>query len=133
MDPTSTTRAGDGNLSAGDSNNGKAVINDADIPLVGIPLASEYSVSSADSVLSETSERASTAGDSSINGKAVQNLQQLEIAEKEERHVNLIRIIMFIFIVFSAVAVSIIVYFFARDYDKNQLELEVSVQEQLAI
>jgi hypothetical protein len=104
------------------------VINDADITLVGIPLASEYSSSSANSILSETSERASTAGDSSINGKAVQNLQQLEIAEKEERHVNLIRIVMLTFIVASAIAVCVMVYFFARVYDKKQFELEVSVQ-----
>ena len=121
------------NPSADGSNNGKAVINYADIPLVGIPLASEHSVSSANSILSETSERASTAGDSSINGKTVQNLQQLEIAEKEERHVNIIRIIMITVILISATTVCIIVYFFATDYDKKQLELDVSVQEQLAI
>ena len=121
------------NISADGSNNGKAVINYADIPLVGIPLASENSVSSANSILSETSERASTAGDSSINGKTVQNLQQLEIAEKEERHVNIIRIVMITVILFSATTVCIIVYFFATDYDKKQLELDVSVQEQLAI
>lgn len=161
--PTSdATRAGDDNLSAAPSMsetskhasigvdeiiNGEAVtitttpsrvMNDADIPLGGIPLASDAiraadDSRSDDTSMSETSEHASTAADGSINGEAVQNLEELNIAKKEEHHVNIIRIVTFTFIIVSAIVVCGMVYFFTKGYDKNEFELEVSVQEQLAI
>jgi hypothetical protein len=104
--------------------------NDGDIPLVGIPLASDSPINSEDDEPSETSEHASTSFDGSMSGKDQRNLEQLAIADKEERHVKYIRIVTFTFILVSSIAVCSLVYFFAKDYDRNDFEAEVSVQEQ---
>jgi len=106
----------------------------ANATLVDIPLAGDERPDDDDvSVpsMSETSERASTDADdtSSHYDKGSHDLEkqrQVKIAEKEERHVKVIRVITFSFIFFSSIIVCAVVYLFAKDYDKHDFELEVS-------
>ena len=85
-----------------------------------------------DNSMSETSENAaSTIADdmSSHYERASYNLEKkkhVNIAETEERHVRVIRVVTFGFIIFSAITVCAIVYLFAKDYDKHDFELDVS-------
>ena len=102
--------------------------------LIGIPLAGDERPNDDDGSvpsMSETSEHASTSVDdtSSHYDKGSHDLEknrQVKIAEKEERHVKVIRVVTFSSILFSSIIVCVIVYFFAKDYDKHDFELEVS-------
>ena len=70
----------------------------------------------------EKAEKALAAGGGGGPGKSA-------IAKKEERTVNIVRLLVMCAIFFSAIAVSTAVYFFARDSDDNSFELEVSFSE----
>ena len=101
--------------------------------LVGIPLAGDERPDDDDGSvpsMSETSEHASTSDDTSSHydkgSRDLEKKRQAKIAEKEERHVKVIRAVTFFFIVFSSIIVCVVVYLFAKDYDKHDFELEVS-------
>jgi len=99
--------------------------------LIGIPLAVDGGNDDG-SVMSETSEHASTVYDDSSSrydkgSRDVEKLRQMRIAQTEERHVSIIRVVTFSFIILAAIAVCALVYIFAKDYDKHDFELEVSV------
>ena len=101
--------------------------------LVGIPLAGDERPDDDDGSvpsMSETSEHASTSDVSSSHydkgSRDLEKKRQVKIAEKEERQVTVIRLVTFSFIVFSSIIVCVVVYLFAKDYDKHDFESEVS-------
>jgi len=103
--------------------------------LVGIPLAGDARPDGdddgSDSSMSVTSEQGTSGADdlSSHFDRASQDVEkkkQVKIAETEQRHVRVIRVVTFGFIIFSAITVCVIVYLFAKDYDKRDFELNVS-------
>jgi len=104
--------------------------------LVGIPLAGDERPDDDDvdddvSVfsMSHTSEQASTSVISSTYDKESHDLEkrrQAKIGETEERHVKVIRVVTFAFVIVSAITACVIVYFFAKDYDKRDFEWNVS-------
>ena len=108
--------------------------------LIGMPLAGDERLGDDDGSvpsMSETSEHASTDVDdmSSHYDKGSHDLEkhrQVRIAQKEERHVKVIRVVTFSFILLSSIIVCVIVYLFAKDYDKHDFELEVSSYKMLS-
>ena len=98
--------------------------------LIGIPLAVDNGYDNG-SVMSASSEHASSYRDDSSSRcsgpQDIEKLRQMKIAQTEERHVSIIRIVTFSFIILAAIAVCAMVYIFAKDYDKHDFELEVSV------
>ena len=99
--------------------------------LVGIPLAGEERPGGDDgdddaSVFStsHTSEHASTSVMSNYDD--LEKRRQVKIGETEERHVKVIRVVTFAFVIVSAITACVIVYFFAKDYDKRDFEWNVS-------
>lgn len=89
---------------------------------VGIPMALDTSDSSVPSQ-SDTSDHASTCTSNMDNGtRDKEKLTQIRIAQSEERHVKIIRAVTLSFILFSAITVSLIVFYFAKNFDKYEFE-----------
>ena len=81
--------------------------------------------------MSATSEHASTSVDdmSTTYDRASHDQErrrQVKIGEREEENVKSIRVVTFSFIIFSALTVCVIVYLFAKDFDKRDFETNVS-------
>ena len=94
-----------------------------------IPMAvdNDFSYSDDGSVPSMSSEHAYVStrhlGNDSLDKV---KLEQMEIAINEERQVRIIRTVTLSFIVFAAITISLVVYFFAKNFDKYEFESEVS-------
>jgi len=78
--------------------------------------------------LSDTSEHASTCTANSSrfddSRRRREKLKQMKIADTEEKQVKIIRIVTFSFIFFASIAVSLVVFLFAVNFDKNEFESE---------
>jgi len=108
---------------------------DTNATLVDIPLAADERPDGDDDgsvpAMSETSEHASTSVDDTSShydkgSRDVEKLRQMKIAQTEERQVKMIRVVTFSFIILAAITVCVMVYIFAKDYDKQDFELDVS-------
>ena len=75
--------------------------------------------------LSVNSERASTNFDSESGQRGANKEAYMEIAEREQRSVQVIRVITFAAVVICAIVVCCLVYYFATGADARNFELEV--------
>jgi hypothetical protein len=77
--------------------------------------------------LSVTSERASTIFDSESDQQTPDKEAYMGIAQREQRSVQIIRVITFAAVIVCAIVVCWLVYYFATGADTRNFELEVRV------